>query len=305
MTKVDVAQDVLVTSHLTKYYGDFPALVDVTMSVHAGEVYGFLGPNGAGKTTMIRTVMDEIRPTSGSAQLLGLDSHRDVLATRAHLGYLPADLALYPQLTGRDTLRFFGNLRGEFDDTYTDELAERFGAQLDKRVGEMSTGNRQKIGIIQAFMNRPSLLILDEPSAGLDPLMQRELQTLMRETVSTGASIFLSSHTLSEVQRAADRVGIIRQGRLIAQENVASLRAHALRQVELDLDAHVGVQIFQGLPGVTAVESDGVRVRLSYQGTMDELLAAVAPHASVIDISTREADLEEIFLAYYSDHDGA
>lgn len=290
---------VLATRGLTKKYGDFTALSDLTISVSAGEVYGFLGPNGAGKTTMIRTVMDEIRPTRGSASILGFDTHRDALAIRPYIGYLPADLALYPHLTGADTLRFFANLRGGVEQGYVNQLAERFGAQLEKRISDMSSGNRQKIGIIQAFMSRPRLLIMDEPSSGLDPLMQRELQDLMHEVVDTGASVFLSSHTLSEVQRAAHRVGIIRQGRLIAQEQVSTLRQQGLRQVELDLSNPVAAQVFTELEGASNVVATGSRITLSYQGTVDELIAAVAPHASIIDISTREADLEEIFMAYY------
>lgn len=289
------------TEGLTKHYGDVKALVDLDLDVYPGEVFGFLGPNGAGKTTMIRTVMDEIRPTSGRASILGLDCHRQSVEIRRHIGYLPSDLALYPSLTGKDTLTYFANLRGGVDWGYVGELAERLGAQLDKKVGDLSSGNRQKVGVIAAFMNRPQLLIMDEPSNGLDPLVQREFQTMMREIVAEGASVFLSSHTLSEVQRVADRVGIIRHGRLIARESVSSLRSKGMRTVELELAARPDAAVFERITGVRDVTAENHRVQLSYEGKMAELLRTVAEHYDVVDISTQEADLEEIFLAYYHD----
>lgn len=296
-----MTEPALQTNGLTKHYGDVKALVDLTLDVQPGEVFGFLGPNGAGKTTMIRTVMDEIRATSGTATILGLDCHKDSVEIRRHVGYLPSDLALYPNLTGKDTLTFFANLRGGVDWSYVAELTQRLGAELDKKVGDLSSGNRQKVGIIAAFMNRPQLFIMDEPSAGLDPLVQREFQTMMREAVDQGASVFLSSHTLSEVQRVADRVGIIRHGELIALESIEALRAKALRTIELDFATPVDPQTFEAVPGASNVAVDGTRVQLAFQGTMDTLLKAVADQHSVVDIHTQEADLEEIFLTYYHD----
>ncbi|MDP6060817.1 MAG: ABC transporter ATP-binding protein, partial [Pirellulaceae bacterium] len=193
----------------------FVALKGVSFRVARGEIFGLLGPNGAGKTTAIRTILDEIRPTKGRASILGLDTHNKAVEIRRHIGYIPGDLALYPNLTGRDTLMYFGNLRGGVDWSHVDNLAERFNADLSRKVGDLSSGNRQKVGVIQAFMNRPEVLILDEPSSGLDPLIQREFQKLVREVAAEGHTVFLSSHTLSEVQRVADRVGIIRQGHLV------------------------------------------------------------------------------------------
>ena len=192
-------QPAIKTEKLTKHYGDFPALVDLDLDVVVGEVFGFLGPNGAGKTTMIRTILDEIRPTSGTATILGMDSHKQSVALRHHIGYVPGDLAMYPNLTGRDTITYFSNLRGGVDWSYVESLAERLDADMSKKVGDLSSGNRQKIGLIQAFMNRPELLIMDEPSSGLDPLVQREFQKMMREVADDGRTVFLSSHTLSEV----------------------------------------------------------------------------------------------------------
>ncbi len=193
------------TEGLTKHYGDVKALVDLDLDVAAGEIFGFLGPNGAGKTTAIRTLMDEIRATAGSATIVDLDTHRDSVAIRRHVGYVPGDLAMYPNLTGKDTITYFSNLRGGVEWPHVDELAERLDADLSKKVGDLSTGNRQKVGLILAFMNRPQVLIMDEPSSGLDPLVQREFQLLLREFVTDGGAVFLSSHTLSEVQRVADQ----------------------------------------------------------------------------------------------------
>jgi ABC-2 type transport system ATP-binding protein len=289
------------TEGLTKHYGHVKALIDLDLDVRPGEVFGFLGPNGAGKTTTIRTVMDEIRATAGRASILGMDCHSQSVEIRRHIGYLPSDLALYPNLTGKDTLTYFANLRGGVDWSFVGELAERLDAQLDKKVGDLSSGNRQKVGLIAAFMNRPQLLIMDEPSSGLDPLMQREFQILMREVVEQGASVFLSSHTLSEVQRVADRVGIIRHGRLIALETVASLRSKGMRKVELELGSPADRADFETVPGVREVAVEDTRVLLSYEGAMASLLTTVAGRYDLVDISTQDADLEEVFLTYYHD----
>jgi ABC-2 type transport system ATP-binding protein len=289
------------TDGLTKHYGDVEALIDLDLDVRAGEVFGFLGPNGAGKTTMIRTVMDEIRPTSGRASILGMDCHTQSVEIRRYIGYLPSDLSLYPNLTGKDTLTYFANLRGGVDWTYVNELTERLGAELGKKVGDLSSGNRQKVGVIAAFMNRPRLLIMDEPSNGLDPLVQREFQAMMREVVAEGASVFLSSHTLSEVQRVADRVGIIRHGKLIARESVSSLRSKGMRKIELELTTAADKAVLEAVPGVRDVSVIDHRVQMSYEGTIDTLLAAITDRYGLVDISTQEADLEEIFLTYYHD----
>lgn len=289
------------TEGLTKHYGDVRALVDLNLDIKAGEVFGFLGPNGSGKTTMIRTILDEIRPTAGRASILGMDSHDNSVEIRRHIGYVPGDLAMYPKLTGRDTLEYFANLRGGVDWLYVDELAERLGADLSKKVGDLSSGNRQKIGLIQAFMSRPEVLIMDEPSSGLDPLVQREFQAMMREVAAEGHTVFLSSHTLSEVQRVAGRVGIIRHGKLVAVEFVTDLRSRAIRQVELEFDSPVEKSVFESIAGARDVNVKNNHVVMSFDGNMGELLKTAAERYDVIDISTHEADLEEIFLTYYRD----
>jgi ABC-2 type transport system ATP-binding protein len=296
-------QTAIHTENLTKHYGRVRALEDLNLDIPRGEIFGFLGPNGAGKTTTIRTMMDEIRPTAGRASLLGMDTRQKSVEIRRHIGYLPGDLAMYPNLTGRETLTYFANLRGGVDWTYVDRLAERLQSDLDKKVGDLSSGNRQKVGVIQAFMNRPEVLILDEPSAGLDPLMQREFQQLMREAAAAGGTVFLSSHALSEVERVAGRVGIIRHGRLVAVETIPGLRSRAMRHVDLILDSPGEASLFQAVPGVRDVKVSGHHVAMSFHGATGPLLQAVAGRCTIVDISTQEADLEEIFLTYYRDEE--
>ncbi|NNC76174.1 MAG: ABC transporter ATP-binding protein [Acidimicrobiia bacterium] len=289
------------TEGLTKHYGEVEALVDLDLGIRRGEVFGFLGPNGAGKTTTIRTLLDEIRPTAGTATILGMDTHLKSVEIRDHIGYVPGDLAMYPNLTGMDTLTYFANLRGGVDWDGVNTFAERLDADLSKKVGDLSSGNRQKIGLIQAFMSKPELLIMDEPSSGLDPLVQREFQKMMREVVAEGRTVFLSSHTLSEVQRVADRVGIIRNGRLIAVEGVAKLRSKAIRRVTLVFDRPVDGDRISSVEGARDVVVENHHVTLSFDGEMQLLINAVTDGHHLVDISTHEADLEEIFLTYYED----
>ncbi|MGO1383538.1 MAG: ABC transporter ATP-binding protein [Arachnia sp.] len=297
------AQPAIQTHGLCKTYGSFPAVVDLDLTIRRGEIFGFLGPNGAGKSTTIRTLMDEIRPTAGSATMLGLDVHRDAVELHTRVGYLPSDVSLYPKLTGRETLTFFANLRGGHLLDYAMELVERLDAELDKRVGELSTGNRQKIGLVVTFMHRPELLIMDEPNAGLDPLVQHEFHSLLRETAAEGRTVFLSSHTLSEVERVADRVGIIRRGRLAAVEDVAALRAKMIRRITMVLGDSPMREEFEQVSGVRDVAVDGKRVSLSFDGNMEDLLAVAMRRHDLHDIATQEADLEEVFLAFYQDED--
>ncbi|MDP2234187.1 MAG: ABC transporter ATP-binding protein [Actinomycetota bacterium] len=293
------------TKGLTKHYGKVEALNDLDLDIQKGEVFGFLGPNGAGKTTAIRTMMDEIRATRGKVTILGMDSHEKAVELRQKVGYLPGDLALYPNLTGHDTLTYYANLRGGVDWTYVTALADRLDADLTKKVGDLSSGNRQKVGLIQAFMSKPDIIIMDEPSSGLDPLVQRELQKMMREVAEEGRTVFLSSHTLSEVQRVAHRVGIIRHGRLIALETVQALRSKARRQVEIELDRPADVADFQAVEGVTDVRAQNHHVVMTFGGDMGALLKAAEDRYNIVDISTQSADLEEIFLTYYQDEEAS
>ncbi|RRD46621.1 ABC transporter ATP-binding protein [Tessaracoccus sp. OH4464_COT-324] len=290
---------VIETNGLIKRFGKFTALEGIDLQVQAGEVYGFLGPNGAGKSTVIRVLLDEIRATAGAATLFGLDSRKDAVAIHRRIGYLPSDLTLYPKLTGKECLRFFARLRGGIDWTYVNELAARFDAELGKRCAELSTGNRQKIGLIAALMHKPELVIMDEPNAGLDPLIQHEFQQVVREVVAEGRTVFLSSHTLSEVQRVADRVGIIRQGRMVAVEEIGRLLA--VRRVVLVLDGVATRDDFAGLTGVTDLRITDKRVTLGFAGELGVLLDAVGKKHHILDMQAADADLEEFFLAFYQE----
>ncbi|MCH9708530.1 MAG: ABC transporter ATP-binding protein [Actinomycetia bacterium] len=286
------------TDRLTKTFGDVTAIKNLNLEVVRGEVFGFLGPNGAGKSTTIRTLLDQIRPTRGQAGILGMRCHADSLQIRRSIGYVPGDLALYPKLTGAQTLQYFARLRGGVDERYIDELAERLGADLTRKVGDYSTGNRQKIGLIQAFMHRPELLILDEPTAGLDPLIQREFHTMVDEVREDGRTVFLSSHTLSEVERVADRVGIIREGELVVVERVDELKRKAIRRIDFEFANEIPSNLFDGVPGVRGAVVDHCHAQVSFDGSVHDILKA-AMTCEVVNLNSRESDLEEVFLAYY------
>jgi len=289
------------TSGLTKDFGGGNGLFGLDLGVRHGEVLGFLGPNGAGKSTTMRLLLDQIRPTAGSAAVLGLDSRRDSLEIRRRVGFLPGDLALHPRLTGAAMLDFLAELRGGVDRRVRDALAERFGAQLHRPVHELSTGNRQKIGLIQAFMHEPELLILDEPIAGLDPLVQQSFHALLGEVVAEGRTVFLSSHTLSEVERVADRVAIVRRGRLVAVDSLESLRAVAVQRLEIVFaDGVPPEQELRALPGVREVHLEGPHLLIAFEGSAGPVLKAIAAY-EVHAIRSRDDDLEETFLRYYRD----
>lgn len=290
----------IITEGLTKHYGDVRALEDLDLEIARGEIFGFLGPNGAGKTTTMRTILDLIRPTAGTAKILEMDSHDDAVEIRRHIGYVPGDLALYPRLTGKELLTYFANLRGGVDWSYVDDLAERLTSDLTRKIGNLSSGNRQKVGLIQAFMNKPEVLILDEPSSGLDPLVQQDFQAILREIAAEGRTVFLSSHTLSEVERVADRVGIIREGRLVVVDTMEALKDKAIRRVTLHFGAPVDESVFADVAGVRHVSVSGPNATISFEGPMSELLKAATNH-DVVNLTSSEADLEEIFLTYYRD----
>jgi ABC-2 type transport system ATP-binding protein len=288
------------TDALSKTYkGGVAALVDLDLTVETGEVFGFLGPNGAGKSTTIRLLLDLIRPTAGRATLLGRDSRRDGVELRRRLGYVPGDVRLYDRLTGREQLDSLARLRGDSDATLRDELVERFDVPLDRPIRELSKGNRQKLGVVQAFMHRPQLLILDEPTGGLDPLLQEEFRILVRETVEEGRTAFLSSHSLDEVQHVADRIGIIRSGRLIDVDTVHSLRERAPRHVQITFTAPVDSSPFAAIDGVRVQQVDGNVLRLAAPAAaMNAVVKAAARH-ELADLVSAPAELEEIFLELY------
>jgi beta-exotoxin I transport system ATP-binding protein len=292
------------THELTKAFGDKLAVDRLGIAVAPGQVFGFLGPNGAGKTTTIRMLLGLQRPTAGTATVLGLDSHRDALAIHARCGYLPGELELYPRMTGRAIVEWFARARRGSEPALCSQLVERFQVELDRRVHELSKGNRQKLGLVLAFMHRPELLVLDEPTSGLDPLMQDEFHRLLRETTAAGATVFLSSHELDEVQRVADEVAIIRDGRLVVADTVEALRRRSPATMELTFAEPVPASAFEPLASVRQVTVDGARVTLQTTGELAPLLRVIAEHRP-LDIVARHADLDELFLAYYRrDPDG-
>lgn len=298
---------VIETRGLTKRYGSARGIEDVTLSVEPGEVFGFLGPNGAGKTTTIRTLLDLLHPSAGSARLFGLDSHRDSAAIRARLGNLPGDFGFGPAASGRQVVALLARLRGVDGLGRAEELAARFRADLERPLGQLSRGNRQKVGLIAAAFHEPELLVLDEPTSGLDPLMQEEFLALLVEERERGRTVFLSSHELDEVQRVCDRVGIVRGGRLVAVERIEELLGKARRRLTAVLAepaASAGLAgELRALPGVEDVAADGRRLTLTVAGDVDPLLKALAGH-HVADLEVTHPSLEQVFLGYYRDGEG-
>lgn len=289
---------VVETFGLTKRYGRRPAVEALELSVPAQVVFGYLGPNGAGKTTTIRMLAGLLRPTAGRAVVLGMDTIADRDRVQGRIGYLPGDFVAYSDLTGEEYLTYLANLRGGVDRRSIRGLAERLELNLADKVGAMSHGNRQKVGIVQAFMHSPDLLILDEPTAGLDPLVQREFLALVRESRDAGRTVFLSSHVLSEVEAVADIVGILREGRLLVVESIDKLKAQALRTMDLTFSGAAPAEQLAAVPGIRDVRVAGATAHVVVEGSTAELLRVAAPHG-VANIVTHEPDLEEIFMAYY------
>ena len=289
---------VIQTERLSKRYGSRRGLDALDLEVQQGEVFGFLGPNGAGKTTTIRLLLDLIRPTSGTARVLGEDPRTGGVALRRRLGYLAGDFVVDGGQSAGELLTFLGNLRGGVARERVERLAERLELDLHLRIKSMSKGNRQKVGLIQAFMHQPELLILDEPSSGLDPLVQQTFLELVREAKSNGQTVFMSSHVLSEVEQSADRVGIVREGRMIAVEGFEALRARAVRRVEIVFDEPVPADAFAGIPGIAELIVEGPVLRCLMTGRADALVKAAARYP-VATILAEEPDLEELFFTFY------
>jgi ABC-2 type transport system ATP-binding protein len=283
---------------LIKDYGNVRALNGVSFSVAQGEIFGFLGPNGAGKTTAIRILFDLIRPTAGSAHVLGIDCQRDPLAARARMGYLPGDLHLYEGMTGRQTIDLFSSLRRQKPDAkYVASLLSRLDLDPTRVVREYSKGNRQKLGLVLALLHQPELLVLDEPTSGLDPLVQEHVEALLFESAAQGHTVFFSSHMLSEVERLCHRVAFLREGKLIAIEDVAEIKGRSLHIVEVAFDQPVPQDAFC-IDGVREVQRDGATLHLEVRNNLDALLKAIARY-HVVDLRTDQPSLEQVFRAYY------
>jgi len=290
--------DVIRTEHLVKTYGKRRGLAGLDLEVHEGEIYGFLGPNGAGKTTTIRILLDLIRPTDGGARVLGSNPRDGGPALRRRIGYLAGDFIVDGGQSSRELLAHLAHLRGGVPTDRIGQLADRLELDLRSRIKSLSKGNRQKLGLVQAFMHEPELLILDEPTSGLDPLLQQTFLQLIGEAKANGQTVFMSSHVLSEVQQTADRVGIIRDGRMVAVEAVGTLRRRAVRHVEIHFDEAVPPDAFVGLPGISDVTTDGPILRCRLAGRADPLIKMAARYP-VESLVLEEPDLEELFLTYY------
>ncbi len=294
------AEPVIETSGLSKDYGAGRGLFELDLEVRAGEVFGFLGPNGAGKSTTLRLLIDEIRPTAGKATVLGLDTIKGSLAIRRRVGYLPGDWELYQRFTGKALLDYLAQLRGGVNQKLVAALVERFGADLERPLHQLSTGNRQKLGLVQAFMHEPELLILDEPIAGLDPLVQRSFHRLLGEVRAEGRTVLLSSHALAEVEEVTDRLAILRKGRLVVVDSAQNLRRVALQRLQIEFAGDVSSDEFTALPGVRKVTREDHTLTVSFEGSADAVIKTAAKH-DVLALHPQDDDLEDVFLRYYQD----
>ncbi len=287
------------TAGLTKHYGHVVGIEDVDLEVPAGEVFGFLGPNGAGKTTTIRLLVDVLRPTAGRVSVLGEDP-RGNPALRRRIGYLPGELSLYDDMTGRGFLDWSAALRGGVDRARVDDLLDRLDLDPSRPIRDLSSGNKQKVGLVQALMHDPDLLILDEPTRGLDPLVQQQFHRILREVRDEGRTVFLSSHVLDEVEAVADRVGIVRGGRLVTVQTIPELRARTAQEIEIRFAEPVPAAAFEGLDGVRESRIDGTVARFVLDGFPDALVKAAADFR-VESLTSHAPDLEDVFLTYYEE----
>jgi ABC-2 type transport system ATP-binding protein len=284
------------TAGLTKHFGDLVALDHLDLEVAQGEVVGYLGPNGAGKTTTIRLLLGLSRPTEGRAEIFGLDCQRQPVQTHRRLAFVAGDANLWPSLTGAETLALLGRVHGGVDEAYRDELVDRFALDPTKKVRAYSKGNHQKVILIAALMVRPDLLVLDEPTSGLDPLMEHAFRQCVREARDRGQTVFLSSHMMSEVEAICDRVGILRDGKLVEMGTLAEMRHLSALTIEARFDGTI--PDLSAVPGVSAIEADGSIVRCQVRGSIEPLVKALAA-AGVTELLSREPSLEELFLAQY------
>jgi ABC-2 type transport system ATP-binding protein len=291
---------IIQTNQLAKSYGRSRGIIDVTFAVQEGEVFGFLGPNGAGKTTTMRLLVGLLRANSGSATISGLDCWKESTAVKKLVGYLPGEFAFDPGLRGAQIIEYLGHLRDGVDQAFLHSLVERLGFDSSKRFREYSHGNKQKLGLVQAFMHKPRVLILDEPTSGLDPLNQQEFYKMVAEVRAGGSTVFLSSHILPEVEHTCDRVAIIREGRLVQIDHVSALKDIHQYDVELSFAGPASVDWFSNVVGVVKVApgADERTLQLHVQGTLTQVLKVAGDH-NATNIATHEPTLEEVFLRFY------
>lgn len=290
-------EPVFVIDNLYKSYGKVQAVKGISMRVEQGEIFGFLGPNGAGKTTTIRCMLDVIRPTSGTLRVLGLDAQRDKMELHQRIGYLPGDVRLPGQMTGKQVINYFSRLQGR-EPVLLDDLVARFDVEMKRPLKGYSKGMRQKIGIVLAFMCDPEVLILDEPTSGLDPLLQRTFNEFLLQEQARGKTIFMSSHIMSDVEKVCQRVAVIRQGEIITIEEVEKLRQKAGQRVTVEFGDAVSADEVARMPGVSMVTSHNHAYHFNVGGSMDALIKALSHH-EVLRLQAEEAPLEEVFLKFY------
>jgi ABC-2 type transport system ATP-binding protein len=288
---------------LTKDYGQLRALDDVSLTVEEGEIFGFLGPNGAGKTTTIRLLLDLIRPTAGSALVHGIDCQQASLEARSHMGYLPGELRLYDGLTGNQTIELFSSMRGSVDQAFVTHLADRLELDTSRVVRTYSKGNRQKLGLLVAMMPQPDVLVLDEPTSGLDPLVQEAVEELLRSSVAEGRTVIFSSHVLSEVEHLCNRAAFLRNGRLVAVEEIGAVKGRSLHMLEVTFASPVEPDEI-AVPGVKVIEAHGPFLRFEVRSNLDGLLKQIARY-EVVDLRTEQPSLEDVFRVHYEGGEAA
>lgn len=290
---------IIKTENLTKFYGKNKGIEDLSLEVLSGEIFGFLGPNGAGKSTTIKILLNFIKPTSGSASVFGFNPLTEIVKINREIGYLPGEVHMYEQLSGEAHLKFQAELRDNVKWNFVEELGKRLQANFKKPIKALSHGNKQKIALIGALMHRPKLLILDEPTTGLDPLIQQEFYKIIDEANDAGTTIFVSSHILPEVERICDRVAIIRDGKLVITEEIESLKKRAERPIEVYFKTRPKKEDFEKIAGVTQLIIEGNKVSCTIKGSYDTFIKTIAKY-EVINVITQEPNLEKIFLGYYS-----
>ncbi len=300
--RTPTAEPVIELRNFVKHYGDVEAVRGIDLVVNKGEVFGFLGPNGAGKTTAIRTMLDLIRRTSGDVKVLGMDSHSSTKEIRRRIGYLPGEFGLYEGLNVRQFLLYLLDIRGvPENEKRMLELAGYFDLELDRKIRELSKGNRQKVGLVQAFMHDPELVILDEPTAGLDPLMQQKFYRMISEEKENGRTVFLSSHVLAEVEHICDRVAIIREGRIAMVGRIDALKDKVGKVLSVTFNEDVPMEELD-IAGIEDLEGDGRSYRMTVRGEIDSVIKRVAAH-SVQSMTVETFSLEELFLELYNHDD--
>ena len=290
---------VIKIENLTKYYGKVKALSSLNLDVFVWVIYAFIGPNGAGKITTLRILLGMLNPTEGFVEVLGeIPSQKNIVHLFDNIGYLPGELATYEKLTGRETIKFFGNLKHVSDWSYIESLIERLDFDSTRKTKDLSKGNKQKLGLILALMNKPKLLVLDEPTSGLDPLMQQTSIDLLKEIQQNGTTIFLSSHIFSEIDKVAETVGFIKEGELIVEDELDTLKANAVKSLSIEFKHPIPEDLFKGSTNIQIVESKDTSVTINVTGPVDDVIKKISQF-EVVDLLSEEASLEDVFMNYY------